>query len=175
MFKNKSWKSRTRLLLPATLILCWIMYSFAIRNTIEVRNACMQLEEQIDSAKDAPARMAEIKVELKTLEEITQADSSVDTHEALLDLVSHYCLKHDLRIEQLSGRIENSQQEWLVETHPLTVVGNYKSLLELVYQLEQEPIGKVVSVHFHSQRDSKTQELALKATIYIQNIRKGKT
>lgn len=149
----------------------WTVYSFAISNTIETCHECAVLKQQLDSASDAPVRLAHLKAEFRQLETITDnSDTSTTLHERLLSIVTNYCQENDIVLRDFASPICFSQQEWLVETHPIIVEGTYIALLKLVYKLEQAKIGKLVSVDFRSKRDTKTQSLSLTATIYVQNI-----
>jgi methyl coenzyme M reductase alpha subunit len=169
--KQLSWKQKNKLLLVSGLILLWIVYSFAIRLTIDARHQCIVLEQQLDSAADAPARLIHLKKEFRRLENITNTNDTSNTlHERLLSIVTNYCQQNNITLRDFASPVIYHQQEWLVETHPIIVEGAYIDLLKLVHKLEQEKTGKLVSVDFHSKRDNKTQALSLTATIYVQNI-----
>ncbi len=171
MWKKASWKQKNKLLLLGGLVLLWTVYSFAISNTIVAHSECVVLQQQLDSASGAPARLVQLKKEFNELETITNSsDTSATLHERLLGIVTNYCQDNDLVLRDFASPVCYRQQEWLVETHPILVEGAYVNLLKLVHKLEQEKTGKIVSVDFHSKRDNKTQQLSLTATIYVQNI-----
>ncbi len=171
MWKKASWKQKNKLLLIGGLVLLWTVYSFALSNTIVAHEQCVILQQQLDSASDAPARLAHLEKEFKDLETITNSsDTSATLHEQLLGIVTNYCEENDLVLRDFASPVRYRQQEWLVETHPIHVEGAYVNLLKLVHKLEQAKTGKIVSVDFHSKRDNKTQQLSLIAIIYVQNI-----
>jgi hypothetical protein len=176
MWKKLSWKQKNRLLLIGGIVLLWTVYSFAISNTIEVRSQCVVLQQQIDSASDAPVRLAALQQEFQQLETITNSNDTSNTlHERLLAVVTGYCQQNNSVLRDFASPVCYHQQEWLIETHPIMVEGTYVNLLKLVHKLELEKIGKVVSVDFHAKRDNKTQTIALLATIYVQNIIREKS
>ncbi|MDQ3109905.1 MAG: hypothetical protein M3R17_08415 [Bacteroidota bacterium] len=171
MWKKLTPKKKNRLLLLGALVLFWLVYSFAIRNTIELVHQCSDMQAQLDSSAGAPEKLIQLKQELQNLEKNTgNNDTSGSLHERLLGIVTNYCQENNLLLRDFASPVRYHQQEWLVETHPLTVEGPYIALLKLVQKLEQEKTGKVVSVDFHSKRDNKTQALSLTVTIYVQNI-----
>jgi hypothetical protein len=171
MFRKLHSKQKNKLLLIGVAVVLWSVYVFAIRNTIEAHHDCIILQQQIDSAADAPERLIQLKTDLQELESITGTSDTTNTlHEQLLGIISVYCHENNITLRDFASPIRYHQQEWLVETHPIIVEGSYVSLLKLVHKLEIEKTGKVVSVDFHSKRDNKTQTLSLTATIYIQNI-----
>ncbi len=176
MFNRLTGKQKNRLLLIAAFVGLWSVYAFAIRNTVDARYACKSMQEQLDSAADAPARLMHLKAELHQLEMMTGSNDTTNTlHERLLGVVTNYCQENNCTLRDFASPICYSQQEWLVETHPITVEGNYITLLKLVQKLEQAKIGKVVSVDFNSKRDNKTQSLSLTVIIYVQNIIRKKS
>ena len=176
MKKKISPKQKNRLLLAGALLLFWLIYSFAVSNTIELRNECSRLQAQLDSATDAPVRLIQLKTELNELESLTgKNDTSHSLHEQLLGVISKYCDDNNLVIRDFASPVRYQSGEWLIETHPVTVEGAYIPLLKLVHRLEQEQNGKLVSVDFHSKTDNKTQQLSLTVTIYVQNIIRQKT
>jgi hypothetical protein len=66
--------------------------------------------------------------------------------------------------------IRYHQQEWLVETHPFTVEGNFIAIVQLLDHLRKNVPGKIVSADIHSKKDNKTKTVSLLVTIYVQNI-----
>lgn len=176
MKKQINWKQKNRLLLAGAVLLFWLIYVFAVSNTLELRNECRQLEIQNDSAAGAPQRLIRLRAELDELESMTgRNDTTSSVHEQLLGIVSAYCQENQLVLRDFSEPVRYRSDEWLIETHPLTVEGEYIPLLKLVHRLEQDRNGKVVSVNFHSKQDNKTQQLSLMVTIYVQNIIRQKT
>lgn len=176
MLKNLTWKKKNRFLLAGSFLALWLTWSFAVRNTFALRSQCADLQMQLDSAANAPSKLADLRVELQQLEAITgNHDSTASLHEHLLGVVTSYCQQNNLTLRDFAQPVRYQSEDWMVETHPVTVEGAYVPLLKLVQRLEQEKNGKVVSVDFHSKRDNKTQALSLLVTIYVQNIIRQKT
>lgn len=176
MFSKLTGKKKNRLLLIGAVVGLWAVYFFAIKNTIDTRNQCCVLQQQLDSAADAPSRLAHLKQELQQLEQITGSNDTINTlHERLLGIITNYCQENNITLRDFASPIRYHQQEWLVETHPIIVEGSFIPLLKLVAKLEREKTGKVVCVDFQSKRDNKTQSLSLTLTIYVQNIIREKT
>jgi hypothetical protein len=174
--KKMNWKQKNKLLLAGGIVLLWIVYSFAISNTLALRRDCLVLKQQLDSASGAPSRLATLKLELQQLETVTNSnDTSTILHERLLGIVADYCQQNNSVLRDFASPVCYRQQEWLIETHPIVVEGTFVNLLKLVHALEQEKVGKIISVDFHSKRDNKTQALSLTATIYVQNIIREKS
>ena len=170
--KQLSWKQKNRLLYGGLIICVWIIYAWAITPTLEAKHTCTQLEQQIDSAAQAPEQIRALEAELNRLDEITGTNNGNDssTHEALLNLVTVYCESHALILREFATPVRFSQQEWLVETHPFTVEGDFIHLVQFLDHLRAQAPGNIVSADFHAKKDNKTKTTALLLTVYIQNI-----
>lgn len=167
-----NWKQKNKLLLAGTLLLVWLVYAFAVSNTLEVKLQCERQQLQLDSAKGAPDKLLQLKSELArfTLLAGEQNDTLRDMHEQLLNFVTVFCNDHDLQLREFAQPVRYAQQEWTVETHPFTVEGNYIGIVQLIRALELSSVGRVVSVDFFTKIDNKTKSKSLLATVYIQNI-----
>jgi hypothetical protein len=172
--KNLSWKQKNRLLLIGLLIGCWIIYSFAIANTLAAKSACEQIQLQLDSSAGAPEQIEQLTAELLRLNAFTGSAEKVNTdsavHEQILDLLTEYCQANHLELREFLLPITYRQQEWLVETHPFTVEGNFNAIVQLLDYLRMHVPGKVVSADIHSKKDNKTKTTSLLVTIYVQSI-----
>lgn len=174
--KKISWKQKNKLLLAGGAILLWMVYSFAISNTLALRGECIGLRQQLDSASGAPVSLLHLKQELQQLEVLTSSnDTTILLHDRLLGIVADYCQQNNSVLRDFASPVCYRQQEWLIETHPIVVEGTFVNLLKLVHKLEQSSAGKIISVDFHAKRDNRTQALSLTATIYVQNIIPGRS
>lgn len=175
-FTAAGWKKKNRMLLAGALLLGWLVYTFAIRNTIETRSACSAIEARLDSAAGAPERLRQLQQELRELESSGgENDTSRTLHEKLLGIVSPYCSEHRITLRDFAPPVRYRTGDWEIETHPFTVQGEYIPLLKLLHHIEKEKCGKVISADFHSKQDAKTKELTLTLTVYVQNIIRDKS
>lgn len=167
-------QKRNRLQLGMLVIFAWIIYTFAISNTLALRAQCNTIEQCIDSSVTAPDELMRLESELNSLNAATGLNtkntSDTSVHELLLDLVTNYCSEHELHLREFQSPIRYRANEWEVETHPFTVEGSYRNLVLLLEELKQNAPGKVVSVNFFTKADNKTKTVALQATIYVQNL-----
>ena len=157
--KKISWhsltfKQKNKFLLVAVMVLAYLMYAFAISNTLDAREACALQQSQIDSVKHAPAKLKALKSELALFASLTgdQSDTADDMHEHLLNFVSVYCNAHGIQLREFVQPVRFSQKEWLVETHPFTVDGSFTQIVQLIDALERFDSGRVVSVNIFSKR-----------------------
>lgn len=172
--RQLSWKQKNRLLFIGFLLLCWIIYGFAVSNTLQAKSECERLQLQLDSATGAPERLASLRAKLEQLNvisgtsETAQSDSTV--HEELLNLVSEYCGEHALVLREFLLPVEYEQEDWHVETHPFTVEGNFREIVLLLEYLRKQVPGKPVSADIHTRTDPKLKVTSLLVTIYVQHL-----
>lgn len=171
-FTNLTWDKKNKLLLAGVVVLLWLVYTFAISNTLEARIVCVQQQARLDSAQGAPDQLLQLETELAKFASLTgeQNDTVRDMHEHVLNFVTVYCNEHTLELREFNRPVRYRQQEWTVETHPFIVEGSYIEIVQLLHALELSGNGRVVSADLHTKTDTKTKVKSLLATIYIQNI-----
>lgn len=177
MFKNLTYKKKTRYLLIGFAVFLLLSYQLSISNTFEARSECKTYEEQLKFIEDAPQKIAIIESQLAQIENRIGKNTVAqgDFQKLLLEKVSKYCQLNNLILREFPETNSFSRQEYLVETNVVVVEGPFIKLLKLVYELEQKSrIGKVVALQFSAKKDLKTNVLRLSATIYFQNINKQK-
>lgn len=173
-FGNLSWKKKNRLLLAAALLFAWIIYSAAISRTLELRTTCVNLQNEIDSAQGAPEQIAALQAELNSLNAFSAlSDSAANDstmHEQLLDDVALYCSTHNVVLRGYAPPVRYRRDNWIVETHAVTVEAGYVEIVKMLDHLRNFPSARIVATDIHTEKDNKNRKTALLATIYIQNI-----
>ncbi len=170
-----TYKKKNRLLIVVAVLLVFIIYSFAIKKTILAKNDCSTAEQQMLIAENAPMMASQLEKELM------QMDAKIGTNslkekksgQELLELVTTYCQKNQAVLREFPQIIVTDQEKLTVETNLFIVEGNFSTLINLVYLLEQKSkLGKVASVHYQFKKDLKSREMVLTATTYLQNVKK---
>lgn len=156
------------------LLLAWFM---AWSNTFEVMAKCATEEAEIEKAQTADVRLIGLKREVAQLDALfgTASKASSYQHE-LFDVISNYCTKKGLIIKSFPAPVVNSRSGFEVETSSITIEGNFKPMLDLVYLLEtKEKVGKIASVDFQVREDFKRQQKVLEMTLFVQFAQKAKS
>lgn len=175
MFKNLTYKQKNRFLLIGIVLLAFLAYRMAFRNTISVYDEINSLEEQMKLADNAPQKAAGLQTRLEGMDQLLGRSQRSDTsvQQTLLGVVTDYCQKNSIILREFPRTIRKTEGEYQIETNFFIVEGGFIKLLELVYLLEQKNrTGKVASLNFISKKDFKTKVLNLTATIYVQNVKK---
>lgn len=175
MFKNLTYKKKNKLLVLGALLLIAIIYLFGIKKTILAYQNYSQNDEQLTYAANAPTMLMQIEKEILNINSKigTKKSGEQNNSEKLIELVTHYCKTNNVVLREFPKLESAEQGDLVIETNRFTVAGNFISLLKLVYNLEQQnKLGKIASVNYKTQKDFKTKEMILTATIYLQNIKK---
>ncbi|MBL7884741.1 MAG: hypothetical protein JNL69_11775 [Bacteroidia bacterium] len=173
--KNLSYKKKNQLLLLIAVSMMLIIYNFAIKRTIEVIKSVNAGSEQLEIASNAPQAAEQLKKELKLIDSKigTLNPKELNNEQALLELVTEYCQSQKAILREFPKTTIHEQGELIIETNNFLVQGNFNTLLNLVYILEQKSkLGKISSVKYQLKKDFKSKEMILTASIYIQKIKK---
>ena len=132
-------------------------------------------KNEMELAANAPAMADQLQKELQ------QMDVKIGNHntreqntaEALLGLITGYCQNNHAVLREFPETTVAEEGNMLIETNQFVVGGDFFTLINLVYTLEQKnKLSKVASVNYQLKKDFKTKEMLLTATVFLQNIKK---
>ncbi len=176
MLKGLTYKKKNRFLWGALFLFTWIIYSYSISDTLQAWNDCDEMEQRSAQAADAPMQSAVLEKRLSEMEALIGSgkQGASDVRQELMGIAAAWCQESRCTLREFPATILTEERDLRVETNILTLEGNFKELLGLVYKLEQkDKSGKLASVDFQMKKDPKTKNRMLTATIYIQNITKA--
>lgn len=175
MLKNLTYKKKNLALLMLTLVVLFLVYTFGIKKTIAAYSEYSENKNKMEQALNAPLMAEQLEKEL------IRMDAKIGNHntreeninEALLSLITTYCQSNHAVLREFPQTSINEDGDLSVETNRFIIGGNFFTLINLVYLLEQKyNLGKVASVNYQLKKDFKTQEMQLTANVFLQNIKK---
>jgi hypothetical protein len=175
MLKNISYKKRNQVFLWGGVALFLLIYKLTFSKTIALYSECIEMEQRIERASDAPIKIAELKKQSVRLESLAGSErpDEKNLQQLILGQVTSYCQENNVLLKEFPETIIQTEKDYEVETNCFTAEGSFDKLLRLVYVLEQKSkTGKISSVDFKTKLESRTNKLKLTATVYIQNIKK---
>lgn len=172
MLNQLSYRSKNRLLFVSFLVMLFVSYQMAISKTIDARNECEKIEEQLVNAGDAPRKVKLLEKEKQQLYSLMGKEvSSNELQQSLLTTVTSYCSSNKTVLVCFPKPVVSNTDNIALETNVFTVEGSYNKLLELQYLLEKEyRMGKITSVLYKAKRNYDTRKYSLSITIYLQNL-----
>lgn len=174
MFKNLTYKRKNQLLIIVSVLALYLIYAFAVKKTIEIYSEYTKAEKQIELAANAPAMAARLESQLLQMNSKIgkQNINGQNTEQALLELITNYCQNNHAVLREFPETTIAKQGDMFIETNLFVVEGEFASLINLVYILEQKNrLGKIASVRYQLKKDFKTKEMTLTAAIYLQNVK----
>jgi len=155
------------------IILLAVSYNFAFKKTIDMKNECIQIEGQIQTANDAPLKIQELKKEKEQIDRlIGKENNNKELQQSLLGIITRYCKDNSLILDDFPKPELSKSGGVTLETNTFIIEGAFNKLLQLEYLFEQKlKIGKIVSVHYKVKRNYDAKKFTLTVTMFIQNIK----
>jgi DNA-binding FrmR family transcriptional regulator len=175
VFKNLTFKNKYKLLLLSGAVMVFVIYLLAIKKTIDRKNECEDLIEQLEVVETAPEQMARLRMELSRVEGIigNEDGSELDFRQQIMHQASHYCEMNGITINDIPEPIKIERNDYEIMTHTITLKGSFHSLVKFLYELEQNwSLGNTSSVKFYTQKEVRTKKKSLYLSIYIQNVKR---
>jgi hypothetical protein len=175
LLNKLTYKKKNLILLLASILLAYIVYSFGIKKTIAAHSEYTENKNKMEQAANAPAMAEQLEKELIRMDAKIGSRNTEEENlnETLLSLITSYCQSNHAVLREFPQTTINEDGDLSVETNRFIIGGNFFTLINLVYLLEQKyNLGKVVSVNYQLRKDFKTQEMQLTANVFLQNIKK---
>ncbi|MES2141097.1 MAG: hypothetical protein V4511_15430 [Bacteroidota bacterium] len=174
MFKNLTYKKKNQLLIIVSVLALYLIYAFAVKKTIAAYSEYCYAEKQIELAANAPVMAVQLENQLLQMDSKIgkQNVNGQNTEQALLELITNYCQNNHAVLREFPETTIAKQGDLFIETNLFVVEGEFASLINLVYILEQKnKLGKIASVRYQLKKDFKTKDMTLTAAIYLQNVK----
>ncbi|MGQ0827047.1 MAG: hypothetical protein ACT4ON_01505 [Bacteroidota bacterium] len=177
LLNNLTYKKKNLLLAIGMVMSVFIVYSFGIKKTINAYIVYSDAKNKMELAVNAPKMAAQLENELMEMDKKIGSHNTREqnTSEVLLGLLTNYCQDNHAVLREFPKTTVAEEGDMLIETNQFMIGGNFSTLINLVYILEQKnKLGKVASVNYQLKKDFKTKEMQLTATVFLQNIKKEK-
>jgi hypothetical protein len=163
------------LLIAVTMLTALLVYSFGIKKTMSAYIAYSDAKKKMEFAANAPEMASQLEKKLAGMDTKIgdQNTKEQNTTDALLSLITNYCQNNHAVLREFPQTTIAEAENMTIETNRFTIGGDFSTLLNLAYILEQKnKLGKVASVNYQLKKDFKTKEMLLTATLFLQNIKK---
>lgn len=173
MIAFKSHKQKFMLLLVISVISFILIYSVAIKVTLDLRSECNEKRKLIENNKNI---LSDIKAKEKKIVEINKLIENKDKnltnyHNYLLAVIGKYCKMFNVVIKKFPQSHLVKKDNYNIETHVITLKGSYNDLLKILYNLEyDEKLSGISSLLFESIPNYRNGKYELNLTLYVQNI-----
>lgn len=179
MLNNLTHKQRYYLLVAGLVLVSIFVIMNVFRRTYLEYTQHKSLKTQIERAHDAPSQLKTLQKQLQASESILHPTSekeldSTEVHERILSIVSTYCTAHQTTMIAYPPFSTFAEGDFAIQTDIVTVQGDFKRLLDLLYLLErQEKPAKIASVKFRTTKNFETKGTELTMSLYLQTFKKA--
>lgn len=166
-------KTKNIVLLLAIFLVLLLCYQFAISNTLQQKNEYNVLHAEQVLLANAPEKLGVLSKKQiyfdSILNTMNLGNTSIENN--LLRVITVEVKKNNLKLLDFNDphtfEINNSQ----LNTFDFTLEGNFTSLLNTIYTLEQKhTFGEVVHLYFEKKKNYRSNKNYLTARVFIQNI-----
>jgi hypothetical protein len=161
-----SYRKKNLYLVIACLLSAILVYFLAIKRTLVLKDMTAQLEQKVASGNE----INQLKAKWKALGSRLKAGEKEEGGR-LIEAVSNLCQEKQLRLHSFPKPDIHHVAGLDIATSRFVVEGDYRNLLELLYELEKSvSSGKVASIAFTVSDNPKSRKRELDLTIFWQNI-----
>ena len=166
-----NFKQKNRWLLLGTVLLLLVAYWFSFRKTIEARQQNKTLTQQQQQIQSANFTIQQLQKQLAKTKVNESRVLGTFNQTVLFEKVSQFCESNQLDILTFDEPKIVLTDDYEVTTNYIEVEGSFKSITELVYELEQQlKLGRMASVHYELEYNRKVKRDFLVGQLYVQNI-----
>ncbi|MBN1339750.1 MAG: hypothetical protein JXA03_10530 [Bacteroidales bacterium] len=175
MIRLKTYKQKYRALIVITLLLAWVIYSFALQRTLSLAASCRDLQEEMEHVGSLDERVKELSSQVRQLDALLGSSDTTgkDFSRLILEKAGSFCENNGITLTGMPRENVTEKEGHLVTSNVVVVEGDYCSLLDLVYHIEQVwKLPGLAAADFYSVADLRSGTSTLKVKLYLQNVRK---
>lgn len=164
-----SWQQHLIALFTGAILMLLIAFQLPVQRSWSIYNEYSVGRKQIVQAAAAPIEVTRYQQQLKQQGPI--ANHTYD-RELLLEKVTEFCREKELLVTGFPEAQQIEENGQAIVTNQIEVQGAYKSMVELLYLLEQDQkLGVISSVRFYTVKKRENQnELCLRGAIVLRNL-----
>lgn len=166
-------KIKNNLLIAGFIISLFICYQLAFSRTLQIKNTYDQLIKEESIYSNTPKSLSILKQKEKYYDSILVKYqlSGGSIQNTLLQNINKYADKNRLKIISFSEPHISVQNEMTIKSYQFSLEGEYNSLINLIYKLEQQTkFGEIVNVHFEKKQNYRTGKNYLQVHIFLKSL-----
>lgn len=168
-------KNKNILLVIGLLLMLFVAYRYGFAKTFAVRKEVAALENQKQAYEAAPAQLAKLSNKEKQLNEILKKNNVEGNSLQNNILKTLHTLSNNGGFDIIAFEephiYQDEASQKTTTTYDFTIQGGYKSLIEVLYALEQKySFGNVIHTNFEKKKNFRTGKRYLQCTVLLQRI-----
>ncbi|WP_200831877.1 hypothetical protein [Aquimarina sp. AU474] len=168
-------RNKNIFLVSGLIATLFFAYYFGFAKTFAVSSEVAKLEDKKQAYQSAPAQLAVLANKEKQLDEIlkknnVEGNSLQNNILKTLNTLSNDSGFSIVAFEEPHAFTDETTQK-TTTTYNFTLQGDYKSLINVVYALEQKySFGNVIQVKFEKKKNFRTRATFLQCTVLLQRL-----
>lgn len=168
-----SYKQRNRLLAVGASAFGMLAYLVSFQPTIALWRSNHHQVVAMQELRQAPQSIAQLQERKRQYDRLVRSfrKDSVTQEAHTLQQLTAACRQYKATLASLSPSTRASHNGYRIETRTAKLRGDFKSLVQVIYELEYlHPVGRISSVRFSLEEDRKLRRRFLFAYLYLQSI-----
>lgn len=168
-------KNKNIALIIGLILVLFVAYQYGFAKTFAMCKEVNKLQDQKEAYQSAPTQLAALANKEKQLDEIlkknnVEGNSLQNNILKVLNTLSADSEFTIIAFEEPHSYLDESSQKTST-TYNFTLQGDYTSLIEVVYALEQKySFGNVIHVSFEKKKNFRTGKSFLQCQVLLQRI-----
>lgn len=165
--------NKNKILLGSLAFLLLLSYHLAIKKTIGLRSEYLKNMENQELAIHIPSQMTALIQKENYLDsqfkELDLGSSNIEND--LLKFLNQHSGINSVKVMAFNAPHEFENENSIVKTYILTLEGEFKNMLKVVYAFENlGNFGNISHMDFKKKRDYRTGKTSLQSTIHLQIV-----
>lgn len=164
-------KQKNIILIVGFVVLLIISYLFSVQKTIDLKKRTATLRKEKEMINNASQHIFVLQQENRYLDSILNSkEISIENsfQQTLLQKLNVFQKEVPVEIIAFNEPHKIEQNSTLLETYSFQIKGNFNALLKLLHSLEQQQLGRLISVSFEKKRNYRKNRYELIGSYYIQ-------
>jgi len=166
-------KNKNILLIIGFVLVLILCYQLAISNTLQQKKQFNTLKQQELLFKNAPKQLSLLKQKEAYYDSLLtkyQLDGS-SIQNNLLKTINAFAKDNSLKVVSFLEPHVITQNDLTIKTYEFVVEGQYSSIIQLIYQLEQQTkFGEIINLHFEKKKNFRTGRYFLQAHVLVKSF-----
>lgn len=166
-------KNKNIILILSVLLACFVCYKFAISKTIEQKEKYLVLKQQDEFYKNYPKQLSILRQKETYYDSILNKlqINNLSIQSNLLQKITQFSDENNLKVTDFKEPHKTTNNNLTINTYDFSVKGDFNSINELIYQLEQQTkFGELTHVQFLKKKNYKTNRYFLEARVLLKSF-----
>tara|TARA_R110001606_G_scaffold342855_1_gene491418 strand:- start:1023 stop:1538 length:516 start_codon:yes stop_codon:yes gene_type:complete len=166
-------KLKNKILVVGFIASLFIVYKFAISNTVEAQKIVSELSKEKLLLNNVSTKISNLKAKEAQLDVILKKKNiSINNsfQQTLLQSVTSFAKKNKLQIIAFNEPHVFNTNVTGLHTYSFEVKGNFNSLLKMVNHLENLQLGELISIKFEKKKNYRSNTNYLTCKVFLQKV-----